>query len=52
MPALEPPTTDARTRLDAVADREFPRVRGGAVAYLNNASTGPLPESALRALAD
>jgi len=44
-------TPDARARLEAVADREFPRVRGG-VAYLNNASTGPLPESALRALAD
>jgi len=39
-------------RLDAVADREFPRVRRGDVAYLNNASTGPLPESSLRALAE
>lgn len=45
-------TPDALARLDAVADREFPRVRHGTVAYLNNASTGPLPESALRALAD
>jgi cysteine desulfurase / selenocysteine lyase len=42
----------APTTLDTVADREFPRVRRGTVAYLNNASTGPLPESALRALAD
>lgn len=39
-------------RLAAIADREFPRVRHGEVAYLNNASTGPLPESSLRALAD
>jgi len=38
--------------LDAIADREFPRVRAGATAYLNNASTGPFPESTVRALAD
>ncbi|MFP5354351.1 MAG: aminotransferase class V-fold PLP-dependent enzyme [Gemmatimonadota bacterium] len=37
--------------LEAVAEREFPRVRRPGIAYLNNASTGPLPESALRALA-
>jgi len=55
-----PPSTAATTApsdasalvLDAVADREFPRVRQGAVAFLNNASTGPLPESSLRALAE
>lgn len=39
-------------RLDALANREFPRVRGDGIAYLNNASTGPLPESALAVLAD
>lgn len=43
--------TDPFTTLDAVAEREFPRVRRPGIAYLNNASTGPLPESALRALA-
>lgn len=42
----------AFARLDAVAAREFPRVRRDGMAFLNNASTGPLPESALRALAD
>lgn len=47
-----PPPSPPAAGLDAVADREFPRVRQGAVAFLNNASTGPLPESALRALAD
>lgn len=47
-----PPPSPHAAGLDAVADREFPRVRQGAVAFLNNASTGPLPESALRALAD
>lgn len=43
--------TDAFAVLDAVAEREFPRVRRPGIAYLNNASTGPLPESSLRALA-
>lgn len=43
---------DAFDRLDRAAEREFPRVRRDGVAYLNNGSTGPLPESALRALAD
>lgn len=38
-------------RLDTVAEREFPRVRRPGIAYLNNASTGPLPEAALAALA-
>ncbi|MEO6446035.1 MAG: aminotransferase class V-fold PLP-dependent enzyme [Gemmatimonadaceae bacterium] len=38
--------------LDVVAAREFPRVRRDGVAYLNSASTGPLPECALRALAE
>lgn len=39
-------------RLDAVAAREFPRIREGDVAYFNNASTGPLPESSLGILAE
>ncbi|MCC6930852.1 MAG: aminotransferase class V-fold PLP-dependent enzyme [Gemmatimonadaceae bacterium] len=45
-------TQAAFATLDAVAAREFPRVRRPGIAFLNNASTGPLPESALRALAD
>lgn len=43
--------SDAFAVLDAVAEREFSRVRRPGIAYLNNASTGPLPESSLRALA-
>ncbi len=42
---------DAFALLDAVAEREFPRVRRPGIAFLNNASTGPLPECALSALA-
>lgn len=38
-------------RLEVVAEREFPLVRRPGIAYLNNASTGPLPESARAALA-
>ena len=54
---LDPPVTPspepaADARLDAVAEREFPRVRREGVAYLNSASTGPLPEAALRVLRD
>lgn len=51
-PPLKAPSDSDFARLDAVATREFPRVREGAVAYFNNASTGPLPESSLRALAE
>lgn len=50
--APDAPSADAFATLDAVAVREFPRVRRPGIAFLNNASTGPLPESALRALAD
>lgn len=50
--ATLPPSAADFARLEAVAEREFPRVRRGDVAYFNNASTGPLPESSLRALAD
>ena len=46
------PDAAAIARLEAVAAREFPRVLRPGVTFLNNASTGPLPESALRALAD
>lgn len=51
-PAPVAPSADAFATLDAVAAREFPRVRRPRIAFLNNASTGPLPESSLRALAD
>lgn len=47
--ALAP--TDGSVDLDALADREFPRLRHGDTLYLNNASTGPLSESTLSALA-
>ncbi|MFN8666561.1 MAG: aminotransferase class V-fold PLP-dependent enzyme [Gemmatimonadaceae bacterium] len=50
--APDAPSADAFATLDAVAVREFPRVRRPGIAFLNNASTGPLPESALRALAE
>ncbi|MEP7382541.1 MAG: aminotransferase class V-fold PLP-dependent enzyme [Gemmatimonadota bacterium] len=50
--AAPTPSAQDFARLEEVADREFPRVRHGEVAYFNNASTGPLPESSLRALAD
>ena len=50
--APDAPSADAFATLDAVAVREFPLVRRPGIAFLNNASTGPLPESALRALAD
>lgn len=51
-PPLKIPSASDFTRLDAVATREFPRIREGDVVYVNNASTGPLPESSLRALAE
>lgn len=41
-----------RARLEGVATREFPRVRRDGIAFLNSASTGPLPECAVKALGD
>ena len=46
------PAAHSASSLETIADREFPRVRCAGVSYLNCASTGPLPESALRALAE
>lgn len=50
--SLTAPSESDLARLEAVAAREFPRIREGKVAYVNNASTGPLPESSLRVLAE
>jgi selenocysteine lyase/cysteine desulfurase len=38
--------------VDAVREAEFPWAARGEAIYLNNASTGPLPERALRAIRD
>lgn len=53
-PAVAPSSSGdaALAHLEMVAAREFPRVRRPGIAFLNNASTGPLPESSLRALAE
>lgn len=55
MTSISPPpslSTADRARLDAVAAREFPRVRRDGIAFLNNASTGPYPECTVRVLND
>ena len=54
LPGTPAPSSGFRSdaRLDEVAAREFPRVRRDEIAYLNSASTGPLPECAVRALAE
>ncbi|MEO7964931.1 MAG: aminotransferase class V-fold PLP-dependent enzyme, partial [Gemmatimonadaceae bacterium] len=49
---LQELSPSTRAHLDAIAAREFPRVRRDGAIFLNSASTGPLPESAVRALAD
>jgi len=42
----------ASATLDAIAAREFPRLRRDDVLYLNCAATGPLPERAVRVIAE
>jgi cysteine desulfurase / selenocysteine lyase len=50
--ALRTLSETERARIESIAAREFPRVRRDGVVFLNSASTGPLPESAIQALSE